>query len=73
MSQYEVEITASFSTPQLAGKFASKFAAETGYEADREGRTLTCRVHGHGTELVVREMAEGLGGTVRTEVLEDRE
>ncbi len=73
MSQYEVEITVNFSTPQLAGKFANKFESETGYAADRDGRTVTCRVRDHGNEQVVREMAEELGGTVRTEVLEDRE
>lgn len=73
MSQYEVEITADFSTPQFAGKFAQKFEEETGYAADRDGRRVTCLVRDHGNEFVVREMAEVLGGTVHVKVLEDRE
>lgn len=56
MSQYEVEITATFSTPQVAGKFAAEFERETGNAPDRDGRVVICLLHNHGTESVVRGM-----------------
>jgi hypothetical protein len=70
---YDVEITAKFPSPQIAGKFLRSFEEDHGYSPDRDGSVVTCRVRSHGDEFVLRERARELGGDTSVTVLVDDE
>lgn len=72
MSGYEAEITATFTDPRVAGRFAVKCEAE-GLSPERDGATVTVEVWHHGDETVVLELAKRLNGQREVEVLSDYE